>query len=64
MEENREDGGERRTDVDRFDPDSLLDVGGVRIIRDLVGKNLGLAKGVDESCATGSRGTWVNGEES
>lgn len=54
--------GARRTDVDRFDPDTLLDVGGIRVVRDLVGKDLGLAKGVDKSCAASSRGTWVEGE--
>lgn len=54
--------GDRRTDVDGLDPDALLDVGGVRIVRDLVSKDFGLAKGVDKSCAASSRGTWVENE--
>lgn len=54
--------GDRRTDVGRFNPDTLLNVCSVGIIRDLVGKNFGLAKGVYKSCTTGSRGTWKSSE--
>ena len=61
--QNRFDGKEaqvcdQHTNVGRFDSDALLDVGSVRVIRDFVSKDLGLAKGVHKSCTTGSRSTW------
>jgi hypothetical protein len=49
----------RLTNGNGLDPDALLDVSRLGLVRDLVGKDFGLAKGVDEGSATGSRSTWV-----
>ena len=45
------------TDIDGLDSDALLDVGSLGGVADLVGEDLGLAKGVHEGGATGTRGT-------
>jgi hypothetical protein len=45
------------TDIGRLDPDTLLDVRGVWVVRDLVRQDLGLAKGVHKGRTASSRGT-------
>lgn len=47
-----------RTDVGGLDPDALLDVSSLRAVGNLVRQHLGLAKGVHEGGATGTRGTY------
>lgn len=47
-----------RTDVDRLDPDTLLQVCGLGAVAHFVREDLGLAKGVHERGTASARGTW------
>ena len=49
----------RLTNGNRLDPDALLDVSRLGLVRDLVGKDFGLAEGVDKGSATCPRSAWV-----
>lgn len=46
------------TNIDRLDFNTLLNVSGLWIIRNLVRKDLGLAEGVDEGGAPSARRTY------
>ncbi len=48
-----------RTNVDGLDPDALFNVSSLRGVADLVGENLGLAKGVHEGGTTSARSTYA-----
>lgn len=48
-----------RTDVNRLDPDALLNMCSFRAVRDFVGKHLRLTKGVHKRRAASTRGTCI-----
>jgi len=53
----------RRTDGHWLDPDGLLEMSGLGMVRHLVGKDFGFAKGVHKCRAASSRRTWREGKK-